>query len=97
MSRARRRLEHELEARTRWFLLIAAFPPLAKVAYPAAHLGRRSVVAYVAAKTLVIFLTWTWVAPRLQRWSAKVARERLTAHAELRGAFGREPTDEELD
>ena len=81
MRDARRRLEHELAARTRWFLLIAAFAQLAKFAYPAAHLARRG----VAAKTLVVFGTWRWVAPPLQRWSAKVERERVTAHAELRG------------
>ena len=87
MRNERRRLEHELAARTRWFLLIAAFAQLAKFAYPAAHLARRG----VAAKTLVVFGTWRWVAPPLQRWSAKVERER-----ELRGELGREPTDEQL-
>ena len=92
MRNARRRLEHELAARTRWFLLIAALAQLAKFAYPAAHLARRG----VAAKTLVVFGTWRWVAPPLQRWSAKVERERVTAHAELRVEFGREPTDEQL-
>ncbi len=96
MGKARRRMEHELQARTRWFLLIAAFPQLAKVAYLAAYLSRGGVVVYVAAKTLVGFGTRTWVAPRLLQCSAKVERERVTACAELRHELGREPTDEEL-
>jgi hypothetical protein len=96
MHDLRRRLENEIEVRARWFLLIAAYPRLARVAQPAAYLAARGFVVYVAAKTLVLFGTWVWVAPRLQRWSTRVVRERDAASDRLGRELGREPTDDEL-
>jgi hypothetical protein len=93
--RRRRRLENELELRSREFLIIAFAPCTAKLVRPSAFLGPRGVLAVVVTRTL-LYASVPWLGPRLHRWALKLERERNAETERLSRELGRAPTDEEL-